>query len=52
MALKDAEVGEWIAMSKYLFSKPSEILRTLPGELRSLIETSKGKGYRFKWLEL
>jgi hypothetical protein len=38
---------EWFSASKHL-SKPSAILQSLPDELRDLIETEKGKGYRLR----
>lgn len=45
--LVDAE-GEWVPMSKNGFSKPSGTKKKLPIELRLMIETDKGKGYRLR----
>lgn len=38
--------GEWVKMSGLYFSKPSDVKKTLPFSLLSLIETAPGKGYR------
>ena len=48
-ALVDAN-GDWVSWSGLGISKPSEAKNGLPDELRSLIETQKGKGYRFRRL--
>lgn len=39
-------LGEWVAMAKNNFTKPSEVKKKLPGPIRDLIESQKGKGYR------
>lgn len=38
--------GEWVAMAKNDFSKASEVKKSLPERIRSLIESETGKGYR------
>ena len=38
--------GEWVSMEKNDFSKPSDTKKKLPDEIRELITTEKGKGYR------
>jgi hypothetical protein len=48
-ALLDAK-GDWVSWSKQGISKPSETKNSLPEDLKALIETSSGKGYRFKRL--
>lgn len=40
--------GEWVAMSKHGFTKPSEVKRRLPAPLLDRVEAEKGKGYRLR----
>lgn len=40
--------GEWVAMSKHGFTKPSEVKRRLPAPLLARVEAEKGKGYRLR----
>ena len=40
--------GEWVAMEEKDFTKASRVKDSLPEPLKELIETKKGKGYRFK----
>ncbi len=44
---KLVEANDWFSASS-IFSKPSEVLRSLPDPIKKLIETQKGKGYRLK----
>ncbi len=39
---------DWFPASKNGFSKPSSTKHSLPDPIKDLIETAKGKGYRFK----
>ncbi len=41
-------IGEWVAMGKNDFTKPSDVRKSLPEPIQSLIESEKGKGYRIK----
>jgi hypothetical protein len=45
--LLDAD-GEWVAMAKNGFTKPSTTRLKLPKELQKIIESDKGKGYRLR----
>jgi hypothetical protein len=40
--------GEWVAMYKNGFTKPSDTKKSLPAELCDLIESESGKGYRLR----
>ena len=38
--------GEWVPMAQNDFSKPSDVKKKLPEQIKSLIKAEKGKGYR------
>jgi hypothetical protein len=46
-ALLNAD-GDWVSLSGLSITKPSAVMGRLPAEIRALIESKSGKGYRLK----
>lgn len=49
-AMIDAD-GDWVSWSGLGITNPSRAKNSLPGPIKNLIESSSGKGYRFKRIE-